>query len=117
MDEEKRLRRLNHKKVAKLLRHLKRNCDTAKPEAVKLFVANKTSSNGHKENLMKAYDLYMQSLGLKWDKPFYQRYYKKRKAPNGKLVDFLINHARIGMKLADHPVIAKLLSLESINAG
>jgi hypothetical protein len=37
------------KKTAKLLRHLKRNCNTADPEEVKLFVANKTCGNGHKE--------------------------------------------------------------------
>ncbi len=87
------------KKVAKLLRHLKRNCNTTDPEDVKLFVANKTCGNGHKENLIEAYDLYMQSVRLAWDKPFYQRYDKKRKAPNEKLVDFLINNARIEMKL------------------
>jgi integrase len=87
------------KKTAKLLRHLKRNCDTADPEAVKLFVANKTCGNGHKENLIEAYDLYMKSKEMVWKKPFYQRYDKKRKAPNEKLVDFLINNARIEMKL------------------
>jgi integrase len=87
------------KKVAKLLRHLKRNCNTADPEVVKLFIANKACGNGHKENLGEAYDLRMQSEGLTWDKPFYQRYDKKRKAPNEKLVDFLINNARIEMKL------------------
>ena len=32
------------KKVAKLLRHLKRNCNTADPETVKLYIANKTYS-------------------------------------------------------------------------
>jgi hypothetical protein len=87
------------KKVAKLLRHLKRNCTTADPEAVKLFIANKTCGNGHKENLVEAYDLYMQSEGLTWKKPFYQRYDKKREGPNEKLVDFLINNTRIEMKL------------------
>jgi integrase len=87
------------KKVAKLLRHLKRNCNTTDPEDVKLFVASKNCGNGHKENLIEAYDLQMQSLGLTWNKPFYQRYDKKRKAPNEKLVDFLINNARIEMKL------------------
>jgi integrase len=87
------------KKTAKLLRHLKRNCNIADPEDVKLFVGNKTCGNGHKENLIEAYDLYIKSEGLTWNKPFYQRYDKKRKAPNEKLVDFLINNARIEMKL------------------
>jgi integrase len=87
------------KKVAKLLRHLRKNCNTTDPEAVKLFIANKTCGNAHKENLIEAYNLYMQSAWLTWDKPFYRRYDKKRKAPNEKLVDFLINNARIEMKL------------------
>jgi integrase len=87
------------KKVAKLLRHLRKNCNTTDPEAVKLFIANKTCGNAHKENLIEAYNLYMQSAWLTWDKPFYRRYDNKRKAPNEKLVDFLINNARIEMKL------------------
>ncbi len=87
------------KKVAKLLRHLKRNCNTADPEAVKLFIANKKCGNGHKENLVEAYALYMKSEGLTWEQPFYERYDKKRRAPKEELIDFLINHARIEMKL------------------
>ena len=55
------------KKTAKLLRHLKRNCNIADTEAVKLFLANKTCGNGHKENLIEAYDLYIKSEGLTWD--------------------------------------------------
>ena len=37
------------KKVAKLLRHLKKNCKTQEPEEVKLYIANKTCGNGHKD--------------------------------------------------------------------
>jgi hypothetical protein len=33
------------KKVAKLLRHLKKNCNTVEPEEVKLYIANKTGKN------------------------------------------------------------------------
>ena len=36
------------KRVAKELRHLERNCNTANPEEVKLFIANKTCSNARK---------------------------------------------------------------------
>jgi hypothetical protein len=38
-------------KVAKLLRHLQRNCNTAEPEEVKLYVSKKNCSDAHKENL------------------------------------------------------------------
>jgi len=39
------------KRVAKELRHLEHNCNTANPTEVKLFIANKTCSNARKENL------------------------------------------------------------------
>jgi len=87
------------KKVAKLLRHLKKNCNTKEPEEVKLYIANKTCGNGHKENLVEAYAIYIRSEGLTWNQPFYERYDKKRRAPKEELIDFLINHARMEMKL------------------
>ena len=87
------------KKTAKLLRHLQRNCNTTEPEEVKLYIAKKTCGNGHKENLVEAYACYINSEGLTWEQPFYERYDKKRRAPKEELVDFLINNARIEMKL------------------
>ena len=75
------------KTTAKILRHLQRNCNTADPEAVKLFIANKTCGNGRKQNCVEAYDKYIKSEGLTWEQPFYKRYDKKRRAPKEKLVD------------------------------
>jgi hypothetical protein len=43
------------KRVAKELRHLERNCNTSKPEEVKLYIAKKTCSNARKENLIESY--------------------------------------------------------------
>ncbi|MHA2231224.1 MAG: hypothetical protein ACXAB4_01865 [Candidatus Hodarchaeales archaeon] len=85
-------------KVAKLLRHLQRNCNTKQPEEVKLYIVNKTCSNGRRQNLVEAYDKHIKSEGLKWKQPVYQRHDKKRKAPREELVNFLINHARIEMR-------------------
>ena len=65
------------KKVAKLLRHLQRNCNTAEPEEVKMCIAKKNCSNGHKENLVEAYSIHMRSENKEWNQPFYQRYDKK----------------------------------------
>jgi hypothetical protein len=87
------------KKVVKLLRHLERNCNTQKPEEVKLYIARKNCSNGHKQNLIEAYACFIHSSNLTWEQPFYQRYSKKRKSPKEALIDFLINHARIEMAL------------------
>jgi len=86
-------------KVAKLLRHLKRNCNTGKPEEVKLYVSGKNCSDAHKENLIEAYACYIKSINQEWEQPFYRRYSKKRKAPKEALIDFLINHARLEMSL------------------
>ncbi|MEM2105128.1 MAG: site-specific integrase [Candidatus Bathyarchaeia archaeon] len=88
------------RKVAKILRHLKRNCNTADPEEVKLYIANKQCSNGRKQNLIEAYAIYLMSIGIEWkDKPFYKRYDKKHRAPKEELLDFMINHFRLEMAL------------------
>ena len=88
------------RKTAKLLRHLQKQCNTADPEEVKLYVSRKLPQQiWYKENLVEAYDKFMQSETLLWDKPFYKRYSKKRKAPKEDLVDFLINHSRLEMKV------------------
>ena len=71
------------KRVGKELRHLERNCNTSNPEEVKLFIAKKTCSNARKENLIESYNIVIKSLGLTWNKPFYERYDKKHRAPKG----------------------------------
>jgi len=86
-------------KVGKLLRHLERNCNTTKPDEVKLYIAKKQCSNGYKQNFVEAYACFINSIRESWDQPFYQRYSKKRRPPKEQLIDFLINHARIEMAL------------------
>jgi hypothetical protein len=68
------------RRVVKELKHLERNCNTAKPEEVKLYVANKDVSNARKENLIESYNIAIKFLGFTWNKPFYQRKDKKRRA-------------------------------------
>jgi integrase len=86
-------------RVVKELKHLERNCNTAKPEEVKLYIANKDVSNARKENLIESFNIAIQSLGLTWNKPFYQRKDKKRRAPKEKLVQFIINHVHFPLNL------------------
>jgi integrase len=86
-------------RVAKELRHLERNCNTSSPKDVKLFIANKTCSNARKENLTESYNIAILSLGLTWNKPFYQRHDKKRRAPKEELVQFIINHVKFPLNL------------------
>ncbi len=53
-------------RVVKELKHLERNCNTAKPEEVKLYIANKKVSNARKENLRILQ--YSSPIGLTWKK-------------------------------------------------
>lgn len=87
------------KRVAKELRHLVRNCNASNPEEVKLFIARKNCSNARKENLIESYNIVIKSLDLTWNKPFYERYDKKHRAPKESLLDFMINHLRFEMAL------------------
>ncbi len=86
------------KRVAKELRHLVRNCNASNPEEIKLFIARKNCSNARKENLIESYNIVMKSLSLIWNKPFYERYDKKHRAPKEALLDFMINHFRLEIR-------------------
>jgi integrase len=87
------------KRAAKELRHLERSCNTNSPKEVKLFIANKACSNARKENLIESYNIVIQTLELSWDKPFYQRHDKKRRAPKEESVQFIINHVKFPLNL------------------
>ncbi len=87
------------KRVIKELKHLEKNCNTSNPNEVKLCIANKNVSNARKENLIESYNIVIQSLGLTWNKPFYQRHDKKRRAPKEELVQFIINHVKFPLNL------------------
>jgi integrase len=108
----------------KKLKHLMKSVtDITNPETVKLFIADKKCENSYKQNLVEAYDIYLQSEGLEWNRPFYQRYEKKRKSPKEEHIDFLINHARpvLAMKLSiskdlgQRPVELTWLTLKDID--
>ncbi len=86
-------------RVVKELKHLQKNCNTSNPQEVKLYIANKDVSNARKENLIESYNIVIQSLGLSWNKPFYQRQDKKRRAPKEELVQFIISHVNFPLNL------------------
>ena len=86
-------------RVVKELKHLEKNCNTNSPTETKLFIANKTCSNARKENLTESYNIAIQSLGLSWKKPFYERRDKKRRAPKEESVQFIINHVKFPLNL------------------
>ena len=86
------------KAVNKRLKHLDRHSNLDDPESVKGFVANKKCSHGYKESLIESYDYYVRANGLKWSKPFYERYDKLPKIPTSENLNLLI--ANSGTKLA-----------------
>jgi integrase len=87
------------KATAKRLKHLQKNCRLADPESVKLFIANKKCSNGFKETLIETYDIFMRSIGQRWQKPFYERYDKLPKIPTEEKINMLISQATPRMAL------------------
>jgi integrase len=86
-------------RIVKELKYLERNCNVAKPEEVKLYIANKEVSNARKENLIESYNIAIKSSGLTWNKPFYKRKDKKRRAPKEELVQFIIKHVKFPLNL------------------
>ena len=87
------------KAVHKRLKHLDRHSNLADPESVKGFVANKKCSHGYKESLIESYDYYVKANGLKWSKPFYERYDKLPKIPTTENLNLLIANARTKLAL------------------
>lgn len=110
-------------RVSKELRHLERNCNISSPEQVKTYISNKQCSNARKENLIESYDIMIKSLELTWNKPFYKRYDKKRRAPKEQLLDFIIQHVKfpLNLKLAiskdlgQRPIELTWLKVEDID--
>ena len=58
------------KTTGKRLRNIARHANIENPEQVKTFIASKECTNGFKEGLAKAYDLYVKLRELNWNKPF-----------------------------------------------
>jgi integrase len=68
-------------------------------EQVRNFIASKQCSNGFKQSLVDAYALYCQHRGIRWNKPFYERYDKQPKIPSEQKLDVLIANASSRMPL------------------
>jgi len=86
----------------KLLRHLAKYTDLENPQAVKQFIATKTS-NSYKKNLCLAYDKYAQYYKIEWQKPHYKQESKMIRIPTTEQLEMLIAKAR--------PILAVKLTL------
>ena len=73
--------------------------------------------------MIESYNIAIKSLGLTRNKPFYQRYDKKRKAPKEELIDFIIQRVNfpLNLKLAmfkdlgQRPIELTWLKVEDID--
>ena len=86
-------------RVVKELKHLECKLQHSQARRSQTIHSNKKVSNARKENLIESYNIAIQSLGLTWNKPFYQRQDKKRRAPKEELVQFIINHVKFPLNL------------------
>lgn len=55
------------------LKRLDRRCNIIEPEAVKRFLANSSWSEGGKKRITEEVDRFYRYLGLKWEKPKYEK--------------------------------------------
>jgi len=92
-DEEARVCETTVEATGKRLTHIVRYANIEDPEQLKTFIASKECTNGFKESLAKAYDLYVKFRELNWNKPFYEKYDKQPKIPSEQRIETLIANA------------------------
>ena len=110
----------------KRLRFIAKNTDITKPETVKEFILNQTTSSAHKEALANAYAHYIQCYGLNWEKPFFHREERLPNVPTTEQVNTIISafkkkYATIFSILRDtglrpcelHRLTLKMINLEN----
>jgi integrase len=85
----------------KALSFLAKRTSLNKPEAVKMVIANLTTSNSHKKNLVTAYQHYCSFYQVKWNKPSYKQDAKNIALPTKEKIMMIIAEAGkvLGTKL------------------
>ena len=76
--------------VDKALTYISKHADLNEPETVKLFIANKTVSNGYKRNLCIAYNKYCKYYKIEWEMPLYKTEAQAIKIPTTENIERLI---------------------------
>lgn len=79
----------------KKLRYLMKHVNLEDPEQVKQFISERDCSNGHKGNVVNAYDHYVKYHGLTWEKPCYDRVDKIQRIPRTQDINKIISHVRM----------------------
>jgi hypothetical protein len=92
-DEDARVCETTVEATGKRPRNIARHSNIEDPEQVKTFIASKECTNGFKESLAEAYDLYVKFRELNWNKPFCEKYDKQPKIPSDQRIETLIANA------------------------
>jgi integrase len=79
--------------IAKRLRMIAKDANIDEPEKVKEYIASKKTSNTYKEGLVQAYDHYVRTNGLTWQKPIFVREENSIKVPTTENIEKLIAYA------------------------
>jgi len=83
------------KPMSRRLKNIAKNVDLDNPEKVKEYIAALSCSDAYKDNLVDAYNHYVQFYGLKWEKPFYERFHHFQKIPKEESINKIISHASL----------------------
>jgi len=85
----------------KALNRLAEHTSLSEPEAVKMFIANLTTSDSYKKNLCIAYNTYCKHYHIEWKMPKYSQEAKNVALPTREKLEMLIANAKklLSMKL------------------
>ena len=100
------------KNVSKALYVLAKQCNLNNPDSVKTFIATLDRKNGYKKALTFAYDNYVKTHGLQWERPNYWVASKLPRIPQETQIDLIISNA--SLKLATATSISKDTGLRPI---
>jgi len=88
------------KNYSKSLHVLAKNCNLDKPETVRTFLALLDSTHGYKKQLVFAYESYIKTYGLTWERPKYIPRRKMPKIPQEAKIDLIISNASPKLRTA-----------------
>jgi integrase len=82
------------------LRALAKHCNLNEPETVKSFLATLEATHGYKKQLVFAYDKYVKTHGLTWERPKYIPRRKMPKIPQEAKINYIIANASPKLRTA-----------------
>jgi len=82
------------------LRTLAKHCNLNEPETVKSFLATLEATHGYKKQLVFAYDKYVKTHGLTWERPKYIPRRKMPRIPQEAKINYIIANASPKLRTA-----------------